>query len=148
MIYKRCWTRWPGKQQRLENISDIQKFNQVITFDADKHVRYFSDYWHGYPPMARVNPEYCEAARALKRELVEEFARPRNAHLTVVDLSLRLQDLWKGILSEDFVFSFRNSLEVVAYNGIEREYYRLEWKLRKSIHDMATTIRRFSDHDV
>ncbi|CAG2192340.1 Interferon-induced very large GTPase 1 [Mytilus edulis] len=38
-----------------ENVADIQSFNQVIDFDSEKNVWYFSDLWHGDPPMAPAN---------------------------------------------------------------------------------------------
>lgn len=45
-----------------ENIADIMFFNQVIDFDSDKDVKYFSDLWHGDPPMAPANPGYSRRA--------------------------------------------------------------------------------------
>jgi hypothetical protein len=36
-----------------DNIADIQTFSQVIDFDSEENVSYFSDLWRGDPPMAR-----------------------------------------------------------------------------------------------
>ncbi|XP_041472592.1 interferon-induced very large GTPase 1-like [Lytechinus variegatus] len=113
-----------------ESIADIHSFSQIINFDVQKHVWYFSDLWHGDPPMAPANPGYSEKVRSVRLQLLEKIALEQKTFLTASDLSIRLSDLWNGILADDFVFSFRNSLEVKAYNSLQSKYYALEWELQ------------------
>ena len=49
------------------------------------------------------------------------------------DLSQRLRDLWRGIMADDFVFSFRNSLELKAYSGLERKFQQLLTGLEEKV---------------
>ncbi|XP_054761540.2 interferon-induced very large GTPase 1-like [Lytechinus pictus] len=116
-----------------ESISDIHSFSQIINFDVQKHVKYFSDLWQGDPPMAPANPGYSEKVRSVRLQLLEKITLEQKTFLTASDLSIRLSDLWNGILAEDFVFSFRNSLEVKAYNGLQSKYYALEWELQDNM---------------
>ncbi|XP_041471502.1 interferon-induced very large GTPase 1-like [Lytechinus variegatus] len=116
-----------------ENIADIHSFSQIINFDVQKHVWHFSDLWHGDPPMAPANPGYSTKVRSVRLQLLEKIALEQKTFLTASDLSIRLSDLWNGILADDFVFSFRNSLEVKAYNGLQSKYYTLEWELQDKI---------------
>ncbi|CAG2212052.1 unnamed protein product [Mytilus edulis] len=53
-----------------EKIADIQSFNQVIDFDSEKNVWYFSDLWHGDPPMAPANPGYSESVSKMKEAII------------------------------------------------------------------------------
>nr|XP_054761386.1 interferon-induced very large GTPase 1-like [Lytechinus pictus] len=129
-----------------ESIADIHSFSQIINFDVQKHVWYFSDLWHGAPPMAPANPGYSEKVESVRFQLLEKITLEQKTFLTASDLSIRLYDLWNGILADDFVFSFRNSLEVKAYNGLQSKYYSLEWelqdKLKSWLHDAEIKLKR------
>uniref|UniRef100_A0A672KM84 VLIG-type G domain-containing protein n=1 Tax=Sinocyclocheilus grahami TaxID=75366 RepID=A0A672KM84_SINGR len=45
---------------------DAERFSDVIKFDVQKDVKYFSQLWEGNPPMAPPNPNYCENIQELK----------------------------------------------------------------------------------
>ena len=128
-----CLDEMAQESAHIENIENIHSFSQIINFDVRKHVWYFADLWHGNPPMAPANPGYSEKVRAVKLSLLRDTAAEQTTFLTISDLSLRIRDLWNGVLADDFVFSFRNSLEVKAYNSLESTYYRLEWDLHNSL---------------
>ena len=114
-----------------ENIADIQTFNQVIDFDSEENVSYFSDLWRGDPPMAPVNPGYSTCVAEVRNDILFRLACKRDTYLSITDTVSRIDDLWKGILKDDFVYSFRNSLELKAYDSVEREYHGIIWKLDK-----------------
>ncbi|XP_063447943.1 interferon-induced very large GTPase 1-like [Mytilus trossulus] len=116
-----------------ENIADIQSFNQVINFDSEKNVWYFSDLWHGNPPMAPTNPGYSESVSTVKDSILYKLTLGRDTYLTITDTISRIEDLWNGILKDDFVFSFRNSLELKAYNSMDQQCQTITWKLEKYV---------------
>ncbi|XP_063417018.1 interferon-induced very large GTPase 1-like [Mytilus trossulus] len=116
-----------------EKIADIQSFNQVIDFDSEKNVWYFSDLWHGDPPMAPANPGYSESVSKVKEAIIFRLTNGRETYLTIADTASRIDDLWNGILKDDFVFSFRNSLELKAYNSMDQKYQAIAWKLEKYV---------------
>ena len=114
-----------------ENIANIQTFSQVIDFDSEENVSYFSDLWTGDPPMAPVNPGYSTRVAEVKNDILFRLACKRDTYLTITDTVSRIDDLWKGILKDDFVYNFRSSLELKAYNSVEREYHGIIWELDK-----------------
>lgn len=57
--------------------------------------------------------------------------------MTITDTILRIDDLWKEILKDDFVLSFRNILELKAYNNMKRKYQALAWKLEKFVSEFG-----------
>ena len=116
-----------------EKIVDTKLFNEIIDFDCYTHVKYFPDFWHGDPPMAHTNRGYTEKVRAVKNQILFEFSKHQQTFLSITDISQRIKDLWNGILTDDFVFSFRNCLEVKTYNALEKKVKELTWKLEENI---------------
>ena len=107
-----------------ENMRHIQSFSQVIDFQGDKHVLYFPDLWYGDPPMAPSNPGYSRKVVEVLHRL-ENIASSGSALTTIDGLTHRIEDLWNGILAENFVFSFRNTLEIKTYYSMESKYQTL-----------------------
>ncbi|CAG2250745.1 unnamed protein product [Mytilus edulis] len=128
-----------------EKIVDIQTFNQVIQLDIEKDIWYFSDLWRGDPPMAPANPGYSETVADALTAITERLIIDRETYLTITDTVTRIQDLWSGILTDDFVFSFRNSLEFKAYNDMERYYHSLTWRLEQSVQEFLKLSRLVND---
>ncbi|XP_063443840.1 interferon-induced very large GTPase 1-like [Mytilus trossulus] len=116
-----------------ENMSHISSFRQVMDFDSEDHVFYFSDLWYGDPPMAPVNPGYSKNVEMMKNFLLTDIVDKRTTFLTIEDTKQRITDLWEGILTDDFVYSFRNSLEIKAYNSIETTFQSITWSLERFV---------------
>ena len=113
-----------------------------------KHVWFFPDLWHGDPPMAPVNPGYSKSTEDVKMALLGRHCPwTQSTLLTTAQLSMRIDDLWKGILSEDFVFSFRNSIEANAYNDMEAVYNKGRMGTSAGHHNMDTEPCRTEDND-
>ncbi|XP_053374215.1 interferon-induced very large GTPase 1-like [Mercenaria mercenaria] len=104
----------------IEGTKEITTFRQVIDFDINANVWYLPNYWQGNPPMARVNSDYIERIFDHRYKLLEKaLACTDKSYKSLNDIALHMQDLWKGVLTEDFVFCFRNSLEIKAYIQME-----------------------------
>ncbi|XP_055043837.2 interferon-induced very large GTPase 1-like [Misgurnus anguillicaudatus] len=112
-------------------VSDAGYFSDVIAFDVQKDVKYFSQLWEGSPPMAPPNPNYCENVLDLKKSILTHASKSNGIMLT--DLKGHIEDLWEALLNEQFVFSFRNSLEIATYRRIETEYSKWSWSLRSAM---------------
>ncbi|XDV11709.1 hypothetical protein PO909_000567 [Leuciscus waleckii] len=90
-----------------EEVCDAELFSDVIRFDVQNDVKYFAQLWEGSPPMAPLNPIYCENIQELKKTIMSHAS---NSHgMMLIDLKDRVKDLWEALLNERFVFSFRNS---------------------------------------
>jgi hypothetical protein len=105
-------------------------FADVIQFDDLSDVHHFPGLWKGDPPMAPVNQGYSERAQHLKCHIVNLL----EAGAKIDDLSLfqtKIGDLWDALLTEKFIFSFKNTLEITAYNSLEAHYNTCDWKFQK-----------------
>ncbi|XP_069053092.1 interferon-induced very large GTPase 1-like isoform X1 [Lepisosteus oculatus] len=111
-----------------EEVCDVECFNDVIRFDVKRDVHYFAQLWEGNPPMAPPNPRYSENIQELKQAILSTASQQKGLNLS--EFRIRIQDLWKALLNENFVFSFKNTLEISAYRKLEVKYGNWSWKLR------------------
>ena len=104
----------------IEGMHEIKTFQQVIDFDVNANVWYLPSYWQGNPPMARVNSVYSDRVYEKRVTLLKKALDSKGKSFkSLTDIAVHIRDLWKGVLTEDFVFSFRNSLEIKAYIHME-----------------------------
>ena len=116
---------------KVENCEgQYNSFNQVIDFDDCKDVFYFPSLWKGDPPMAPVNIGYSESAQILKTALKELTQRKQTCRCSLETFKLRVKRLWEAVLQENFVFSFKNTLEVFAHNELDSQYAQWSWTLQ------------------
>ncbi|XP_059399914.1 interferon-induced very large GTPase 1-like isoform X1 [Carassius carassius] len=121
-----------------DEVFDAECFNDVITFDIQKDVKYFAQLWEGSPPMAPPNPSYCENIQELKKTFLSHASKSVGLQLT--HLKGRINDLWEALLNERFVFSFRNALEIATYRKLETEYSKWSWSLRRTMLDIENRL--------
>ncbi|XP_052011275.1 interferon-induced very large GTPase 1-like [Apodemus sylvaticus] len=121
----------------LEECSNITRFSDVIKFDANSHVYYFAHLWEGNPPMAPPNPQYSYNVQELRSRILSTAQQEsRGRILKISDVKFRVQDLWKALVSENFIFSFRNTQEVIAMSKLETMYNHWTWELRSHVLDL------------
>ncbi|KAM9196213.1 LOW QUALITY PROTEIN: interferon-induced very large GTPase 1-like [Mergus octosetaceus] len=120
-----------------QEFCDITCFSDVIRFDVNTHIHYFAHLWEGNPPMAPPNPTYSQNVQELKSKILQ--AAKKESHSSVLRLSslkVRITDLWNALLNENFVFSFKNSVEIAAYKKLETAFSQWTWQLRSHILDL------------
>ncbi|XP_071948953.1 interferon-induced very large GTPase 1-like [Antedon mediterranea] len=106
-----------------ENCSERYKcFSDVIKFQENKHIMYISSLWQGDPPMANPIPGYSKCVLEVKKQVLEIMRN--SVPKTIDEFTILLRDLWKAILCQDFVFSFKNSLEIQDFNAMNKEYVK------------------------
>ena len=134
----------PGKQILLDQLNSLTqaiakiecceanylKFQDVIKFDVNKDVYYFSSLWKGDPPMAPVNIGYSECAQDLKKAVLKLIKGHQN-FCTFELFEERIHNLWTAVLKENFIFSFKNTMEVIAYSELDLKYGKWCWKLQE-----------------
>ena len=128
-----------------ESMENVELFSDVMHFDGktDYDRWYFSDCWRGDPPMAPANPGYSRKIAQAKHCILDEIALQEKNLLKISELVLSINDLWKGILSLDFVFSFRNSLEIKASSLLDETYCFLLAEMEK---DMSRWVLTTTNH--
>nr|XP_048283645.1 interferon-induced very large GTPase 1-like [Myodes glareolus] len=124
-----------------EECSNISRFSDVIKFDVNKHVYYFAHLWDGNPPMAPPNPRYSHNVQELKSGILRTAQQETKGKIMKIsDVKFRIQDLWKALVSENFIFSFRNTLEVIAMSKLETMYNHWTWELRSYVLDLQNQL--------
>ena len=126
-------TRVAARAEKKEG--KYHSFSEVIKFDEDRDVSHFPGLWKGDPPLAPVNPGYSAKAQFLRKNLIDFAFEVQKTHY-IVNLSTfndRLKELWKAILHENFVFSFKNTLEIQYYDALETEYGQWSWTFQEKM---------------
>ncbi|XP_057877754.1 interferon-induced very large GTPase 1-like isoform X2 [Melospiza georgiana] len=120
-----------------QEFCDVSSFSDVIDFDVNTHIHYFAHLWEGDPPMAPPNPTYSQNVRQLKSKILQAAKKQsQGSILRLSSLKDRIGDLWNALLNENFVFSFKNSLEIALYRRLESAFSQWTWRLRSHILDV------------
>ncbi|XP_032911650.1 interferon-induced very large GTPase 1-like [Catharus ustulatus] len=120
-----------------QEFCDVSSFSDVIGFDVKTHIHYFAHLWEGNPPMAPPNPTYSHNVQQLKRKILQAAKQQsQRSILRLSSLKDRIGDLWNALVNENFVFSFKNSLEIAAYRKLESAFSQWTWSLRSHFLDV------------
>jgi len=144
-----------GRQKFLDSLDKItvsaatlehsevkyKSFKHVISFNEETDVHYFPALWKGDPPMAPVNPGYSQKAQLLRHTMIRQSIKPHDRiskdmkpkSTTFVEFKSRLKYIWEAVLHENFIFSFKNSMEIVAYNELDIALNKWSWKFQESM---------------
>ncbi|KAL1764441.1 interferon-induced very large GTPase 1 [Sigmodon hispidus] len=124
-----------------EECYNITRFSDVIKFDVNSHVYYFAHPWDGNPPMAPPNLLYSQNVQELKNDILRTAQQESREKLRKIsDVKFRVEDLWKALVSENFIFSFRNTQEVIAMSKLETMYNHWSWELRSHVLDLQNQL--------
>lgn len=120
-----------------QEFCDVSCFSDVIHFDVNTHIHYFAHLWEGNPPMAPPNPTYSQNVQELKSKILQAAKKESQGNiLRLSNLKVRISDLWNALLNENFIFSFKNSVEIAAYKKLETAFSQWTWQLRSHILDL------------
>ncbi|KAB0346675.1 hypothetical protein FD754_011532 [Muntiacus muntjak] len=126
-----------AKAAEQEECLDVTHFSDVIKFDVNTDVYYFAHLWDGNPPMAPPNPRYSHNVQELKHRILEIAQKEsKGSIMKISDVKFRIQDLWRALLNENFIFSFKNTREVMAMRKLEIMYNCWTWKLRSYVQSL------------
>ncbi|XP_056599416.1 interferon-induced very large GTPase 1-like [Triplophysa dalaica] len=114
-----------------EEDCDKEFFSDVIAFEVQNDVKYFSQIWEGSPPMAPPNPNYSRNIQELKDNILLKASK--GSGITLSQFKMRIDDLWTALLNENFVFSFKNTLEISVYRKLETNYSNWTFSLRSAM---------------
>ena len=101
--------------QQENKVAFYKRFGDVIEFHPEQEVFYFPGLFEGQPPLNRISVGYSNKAANLRHYLLNCFSN--NEHKTfqtVMKWSEKLKLLWQSVLEENFVFCYRNALEVTS----------------------------------
>ena len=101
------------------------RFSDVIGFDLHNDVLYFSGLLQGEPPMAPINLGYCLDAEEARKTILNQFKNSTQFY-KLQHVGKRIDEVWSCIMKEDFVFHFRNVLELNVTLELEMELAKWE----------------------
>ena len=109
-----------AEQENLRNL--YTQFAEVIEFNPEEDVFYFPGLLEGEPPLCQVAPGYTKMALKLRHHILnaKQNKEGKKFH-TVEDWSRKLKSLWKSVICENFVFSYRNALEVQLRRQLDHD---------------------------
>ena len=90
----------------------LTNFNDVIDFDSTNDVWYFPGYLEGRQAMAWVSENYSRCAERLKHYILKSNQGQRSQFQTIGQWALKLENIWRCVLKEDFVFHYTNVKEI------------------------------------
>uniref|UniRef100_A0A8C4SJ81 Interferon-induced very large GTPase 1-like n=1 Tax=Erpetoichthys calabaricus TaxID=27687 RepID=A0A8C4SJ81_ERPCA len=124
-------TQAAAKQEKKEGV--YCEFSDVIQCDPGSANKYIAGLWHGVPPMAAVNVGYSESVFQLKKELLNYIKEQKKKQKpsTISDFVKWMEDVSVAVKSEDFLFSFQNSLEAAAFAKLDTHYRNWIWEIQQ-----------------
>ena len=147
--------KWTVNAAREEGcMGQYERFSDVIQFNDQKDVHHFPGLWKGDPPMAPVNQGYSQAAQKMKLNLLQKLHKEAKS-INMSFFKTKVNDLWEALLKENFVFSFKNTEEIVAYNLLGTKFNKWEGEIQAEVLDWEkkatneinteTNVERISD---
>jgi len=130
-------TKAAAKLEHFE--TRYETFSDVIHFNEETNTFFFSNLWKGDPPMAPINLGYSQCAQDLKKALVN-LIKTRQQLSTFSVIERRICSIWKAVLKENFVFNFKNTLEVNAYSILDAQYGKWCWSLQRLLGELLIEI--------
>ena len=128
-------TIYAAREENCEG--QFKSFDDVIKFNHQNDVHHFPGLWRGDPPMAPVDMGYSQSAQMLKKHIIEcmySRATEKDAcYLYLSSFVMKINNLWYALLQENFVFCFKNSLEITAYNSLETAYSMWDWRFQEAM---------------
>ena len=128
---------------KAENSSGVyDSFNDVIQYNDMKDTHNFPALWKGNPPMAPVSDEYSEKAQFLKHHIISSISEHEKCSDGFQELSSfisHFSDLWNALLQEDFVFSFKNTLYLIAHDKLVKQYLDCKYTFSQYMRDWMLT---------
>ena len=106
------------------DITNIRSFTDVIHFNVE-HVWYLPS----HVTELHSNANYSLKAAEIRKVLLDGIIPSDKACFTISETSLRIEDIWNGILMENFSSEFRNAFEIKAFTSLDEKYHDLQWHL-------------------
>ncbi|XP_037614228.1 interferon-induced very large GTPase 1-like isoform X3 [Sebastes umbrosus] len=123
---------------KMEKKEENMSFTDVMEYNPDTGNWYIPGLWNGNPPMAPVNAGYSEAVYELKKNIIQILGRCESSANNILEFTEWMKSLWNAVKHENFIFSFRNSLEADAYMKLCTEFNKWEWAFKKEMYSWVT----------
>ena len=113
------------------------KFSDVLHYDQRTDNSYVPGLWNGTPPMGNANIQYAGKMQLLKQKVVERVRDMKMKSVTSIDdFRKRMDELWRAVKMESFLFSFKNVLAYEAHRNLSHEFTKKQWEMKRAVWKM------------
>lgn len=116
-----------------EERKEIKAFGEIINFDLTKDVHYLSSLYEGDDYRNAVIPKYSKEVSELKRNIVNGIGLQNQS--SILDFSNHLKTLWEAIKKDDFVYEFKNTIEIQARGKLDVFWNQVRYNFEQKITD-------------
>ena len=131
--------------KNTEQSDRYSRFTDVLHYRKKSDDTFVPGLWDGTPPMAKTNVHYSFKMQELKQEVllhIKEVAKTKEFP-TFGQFGSWLDQIWRAIKYENFVFSFKNVFAIEAYNKLKRQYDLWQSDIKKQITDKIVHAETF-----
>ncbi|XP_052812144.1 interferon-induced very large GTPase 1-like isoform X2 [Mya arenaria] len=123
-----------------EGLGHISSFNDIMQFEERRPFKALPNIWHGESEIRIFNSKYSKRVAEIKSNITLSLGQDK--YKSFGDISEFASVIWDGVISESFVFSFRNNLEIKLYCCIEKEIHEMLWKSQLRLQDEFNKTKR------
>ncbi|PAA81634.1 hypothetical protein BOX15_Mlig012632g1 [Macrostomum lignano] len=143
-----------ARQDKLEKFTKAESikaglgeksFSDIISFSPESDVFLLPGLWLGNPPADPVNTVYSEKVQALKQHLIQLSRDPHVPLHSFEDFACRIEDIWNAVLTQNFVFSYRNSIEMKAFDELEEKFKKIALEFEEEVYEFSR--KRFTSRE-
>ncbi|KAK2718383.1 hypothetical protein QYM36_005630 [Artemia franciscana] len=106
-------------------------FKDILDYDEETSHEYFPCLYDGTPPMAAINLGYAEKVTNVKESILLSLSKVQVQ--TPSSFCKRVLQIWEAVLSEDFLYSFKNSMIAFKRDALDVKFAELEWQFRQEL---------------
>ncbi|WAR09578.1 GVIN1-like protein [Mya arenaria] len=130
---------------RSEGLGNISSFNDIMQFDERRPFKALPNIWNGDSKIRVFNSKYSKGVADIKSDI--SLLLENDKYESFRDIATFATDIWDGVITENFVFSFRNSLEMQLYCSTETEINETILKSQIKLQDEFNSRKRKGEND-
>ncbi|KAL3309638.1 Up-regulator of cell proliferation [Cichlidogyrus casuarinus] len=123
-------------EQEGVNKEDI---NECLNLDSEKLAYYLPNYKTSGTPKAVYQDEYTKHIADLKRDVLTEM---KGSGISFAEVGGRFERVWNALMKENFIFSFKNAIDLQVNRGIEKEYHKLLNRFKKKLIEVTNQVKK------
>jgi hypothetical protein len=110
---------------------EIKQFKELIDFNLAEDVEYLPSLYEGDDSRNAVIRNYSKEVNKLKRKILTGIKI--NTELSIIDFYKHLQHLWEAVKKRNFVFAYKNTIEIQARRQLDKYWNDIEWEFNHQV---------------
>ncbi|NEO55469.1 MAG: hypothetical protein F6K54_21785 [Okeania sp. SIO3B5] len=110
---------------------EIQTFREIIDFNISKDVNYLPSLHEGDDYRNPIIPKYSKEVNELKNQIVYDIKLQNES--SILSFSNHLKALWEAVKKDNFVYEFKNTIEIQARGKLDAEWNKIRYEFEQQI---------------